>query len=61
MKLDFEDGGFIEIKVGRPGKLIISLASENKNNPLQYIVNSCELSFKEFDNLISDIKPLINQ
>lgn len=55
MRIDFKDGSHIEIILSGPGKIGIMLGAKSKNNPLEYIINSCEVSIEEFNTLLSDI------
>lgn len=55
MRVDFEDGSHIEILLSGPGKVAVILGAKDKDNPLKYVTNSCEISLQEFSNLINGI------
>ena len=55
MRIDFEDGSHIEVLLSGPGKIGVVLGAKDKDNPLKYVTNSCEVSIKEFSELINDI------
>ena len=55
MRIDFKDGSHIEVMLSGPGKIGIILGAKDKDNPLKYVTNSCEVSIKEFSELITDL------
>ncbi len=56
MKIEFSDKSYIECnKSDSPGKIIISIAAKDHQNPLKKTTNSVELSIEEFKKLISEV------
>lgn len=55
MRIDFDDGSHIEIRLNGPGKVAVILGAKDKDNPLKYVTNTCEITLQEFSNLINDI------
>lgn len=56
MQISFEDGSYVEIlRSNIPGKIIITVAAKQLENPLETIINSVEINEKQFYKLISDI------
>jgi hypothetical protein len=55
MRIDFDDGSYIEAKLSNPGKVGIIMGASNKDNPLQFVVNCCEITLQEFSNLVNGI------
>jgi len=55
MKKIFEDGSFIEINLGSPGYIALTLAARDKDNPLKLLVNSKEITVQEFSNMVGKL------
>ncbi len=55
MKIEFDDKSYVEVKLGRPGKIAIILSAADKNDKLKMQVNACEVSIDEFSDLINSI------
>lgn len=55
MRKSFEDGSFIEFKIGSPGNVALIIVSRDKDNPLKLIANSVEISLQDFSNLVGGI------
>ncbi len=55
MRIDFPDNSFIEISLNN-AKVIISLGARQKDNNLNTIINSCEITLNELSQLINDLK-----
>jgi len=56
MKIEFEDKGYIEIQNSKNfSKIFISIASRQKDNKLELIVNTVELDKKQFESLVSSV------
>ena len=54
MKIEFENKGYIEIQNSKDySKIFISIASRQKDNKLELIVNTVELDKKQFKDLVS--------
>lgn len=64
MKIEFEEGGFVEIRLSMsPGKVNIVLGAVDAANPLKKIINSAEIELKELAQMIQDLEvplPLVN-
>jgi hypothetical protein len=57
MKLVFKDRSYVEIKKSQePDKVVVIISSRDAERPNVATTNSVEISMKEFQNLISDIK-----
>lgn len=57
MKIQFDEGGFIEIKASStPSKVDIILAAVDYDNPLKKIINSVEIDGKDFFKLVNSVK-----
>jgi len=53
MRLDFDDGGYIELVLSKkPGKVFLTIAAKDYDNPLKKIINSAELTLKELSTLV---------
>lgn len=58
MKIQFDDKSYIEAhKSENPGRIIITIAAKDSENPLKKITNSVELTQEQFKNLFLDITP----
>jgi len=55
MRIDFEDGSHIEIRLNGPGKVAVILGAKDRENPLKYVTNACEVTVQEFSDLVNDI------
>ena len=55
MKIEFDDGTFVEIKEGSPGNVAIILVAKDKDNALKKQVNSCEVSIQQFSNMVHSL------
>lgn len=56
MKIKFENSNsFIEFKNGSPGKIVISLAAEDKDNSLKLQINTSEITIQELSNLVHSL------
>lgn len=57
MRIEFDDSSFIEVNKNKDNTVFISIAAETIKN--QKIINSVELTFDQFNELIKDIsKPV---
>ena len=59
MRIDYEDKSYVEFQIGKPGTISIILGAPSKDNPLQYITNTCQVTLQEFSNLVSSIPILL--
>lgn len=58
MKIDFEDGGYIDVQVSpKPQHVFIIVAAKNASNPLETIINSAELTDDQLQELMKDFWP----
>jgi hypothetical protein len=55
MRIDFSDKSFIDIRIGTPGNIAIIMGAKNKNNKLETQVNTCEITIKQFAELVQNI------
>lgn len=56
MQINFEDGSYLEIsRSNNPRKILITVAAKQIENPLETIINSVEITDKDFNLLINDI------
>ncbi len=56
MRIDFEDGGYIESKIDDSHqKIWITIGAKQSKNPLEMIINSAQLTREQFKNLYEDI------
>ena len=55
MKIDFGDSSYIELTLSSPGKVSITLGAKDGNNPLNIIINSAEITLKQFAELVADL------
>lgn len=55
MKIKYEDGSFVEFKIGSPGTIAIVIGARDKDNSLRLLINSKEVSLQEFSDLIGGI------
>lgn len=55
MRVKFNDGSYIEMKLSSPGKVGIIMAASSKDNPLQIVHNVGEVSLQELANLVAGI------
>lgn len=55
MKIDFEDGGYVEFSKSDTGSVIIKICAKDLLNSMKKIINSVEISKEEFKNLINSI------
>ena len=57
MKIEFPDKSYIDCqKSVNPGKVMLTIAAKDHENPLKKIVNSVELSVEDFKRMISDVQ-----
>jgi len=56
MKIEFDDDSFVELLNSSPGKISIVLGARDHKNPLNIVINSAEITIKEFQKLLSDIE-----
>jgi len=56
MRIEFDDGGWIEIvRAKTPGKVIVTVAAKDDKNSLTKHINSAEVTNVEFAQLIQSI------
>lgn len=56
MRIVFNDKSYIETSLSSsPGKIFVTIGSRQEDNPMEIIVNSAEITFKEFFELGSVI------
>jgi len=56
MRIDFDDGGWIEIvRAKTPGKVIVTVAAKDGQNSLTKHINSAEVTDVEFAQLAQSI------
>jgi hypothetical protein len=55
MKIEFDDKSYVEVRLGRPGKIAIILSAADKSDKLKMQVNACELSIDQFSELINSL------
>lgn len=56
MKIEFEDRGYIEVQNSRDfTKVHVSIASRQKDNKLELVVNTAELDKKQFVVLFNSV------
>lgn len=56
-KLVFDDKSFVEVaKSNSPGKIILTIAAKDHNDPLKKITNAVEITAEEFKRLIADVQ-----
>lgn len=54
MKVQFEDNSYVEIRRSEtPGKIIITVAAKDKDNPRKRTINAVEISEEEYKNLVN--------
>lgn len=57
MKIQFDDGSYVEIKPSdTPDKLLIIVSAKDHMNSLKKITNAAEVTLEEFKKLISDVQ-----
>lgn len=57
MKIQFDDGSFVEIKKSdSPDKLLVIVSAKDHMNPLKKITNAAEITKEQFKQLISDVQ-----
>lgn len=66
MRIEFDDGSSIEIKIGSPGKIAVILSARDVDNSLKIQINSCELPIKQFAEMVHSLgvelpKPIKSQ
>lgn len=55
MRVEFDDGSSIEIRIGSPGTIAVSLSARDADNPLKMQANSCELPIKQFAEMVHSL------
>jgi len=56
MRIDFEDGSYVEArKSDEAGKILIIISAKDHINQSKKIVNSAEMTADEFKKMISDV------
>ena len=63
MKIQFDDGTYIDFSRSQnPGKVWITIAAKNKNNPKELQINHAELDNAKLKDVVSEIVgPIIIQ
>lgn len=57
MKIEFPDKSYIECqKSVNPGKITVTIAAKDHENPLKKIINSVELTIDDFKRMIVDVQ-----
>lgn len=57
MKIQFDDKSYVYFYMSDDNsKIILTISAKDYDNPLKKIVNTCEISILEFQDLISDLK-----
>lgn len=56
MKIEFPDKSYVDCQKSiNPGKIMITIAAKDHDNPLKKIVNSVELTIDDFKRMIADV------
>lgn len=55
MKIEFDDGGYVNIYKNPEGKVMITLFAIDSNNKLKRIANSVLISLEEFNAIYKEI------
>lgn len=56
MKVQFDDGSYIEIKSSDSGKFIITISAKDHLNSLKKITNAAEITKEQLQQLLSDVQ-----
>ena len=56
MKINFDDGGYIETSASDGNKVFITIAAPSAEKPSDMIINSAEITKEQLNNLLSEFK-----
>jgi len=56
MKIQFDDGSYVEIKKSDGDKLLVIVAAKDHLNPLKKITNAAEITKEQLKQLLSDVQ-----
>ncbi len=54
MKIEFDDGSYIEVTKSDSDKIVIVISAKDHMNPLKKITNAAEVTKEQFKQLISN-------
>lgn len=55
MKIEFNDKSYVELILSSPGKVSVILGAKDRDNPLNTIINSAEITLKQLAELVADL------
>ncbi len=56
MKIEFDDGSYIEVTKSDSDKIVIVISAKDHMNPLKKITNAAEVTKEQFKQLISNVQ-----